>query len=257
MYTEGMHDNKLLLIDSLVNLPLIPGAPAENLGGSTESHVFLPYNLISTELMDSTKTLFPNKVIFTDSRWAWILEDIMQCRTVTVTPFILFQPQFLHPYLKGFPGRWSEKTHDKGFALASAVCGCWLPLLLARPHQHYCCWTRITYVLMCSKPKPWDTEVWVKEKMYMQSIPAKRGENKPQIHLPEGTGRGASWDKEWKSMRSQQRPGDQRSMGKGIEKRCSNLFCTDVTSYRAHHVHKISDWALAHAQLKGHGPLQS
>ena len=57
MYTEGMHDHKLLLIDSLVNLSLITGDPAENLGGSKESHVFLPYNLISTELMDSSKTL--------------------------------------------------------------------------------------------------------------------------------------------------------------------------------------------------------
>ena len=70
MYTEGMHDHKLLLIDSLVNLSLITGDPAENLGGSTESHVFLPYNLVSTELMDSSKTLFPNKGLFTDSRWA-------------------------------------------------------------------------------------------------------------------------------------------------------------------------------------------
>ena len=173
-----------------MNLSLITGAPAENLGWSTESHVFLPYNLIATELMDSSKTLFPNKVLFTDSRWAWILEDIMQPSTVTLTPFILYQPQFLHLYLNGFLEEWNEETHVKGFALASAVHGCWLPLLLARLHQHYCYWTRITCGLVCSKPKPWDTEVWAKEKVCAKHS-AKRGENKPQIHLPRGTGRGA------------------------------------------------------------------
>lgn len=68
MYTESIHDNKLLLVYSLVNLSLVTGAPDKNLEGLRETHVFLPYNLILNELIDSTKTLFPNKVIFTDSR---------------------------------------------------------------------------------------------------------------------------------------------------------------------------------------------
>lgn len=53
-------------------------------------------------------------------------------------------------------------------------------------HVRDCYWTR--FILMCSMPRCWDTDICNKERDYLQDSQVKRQENKSQICLLEARG---------------------------------------------------------------------